>query len=135
MFIAERARRCNSAQTLRYRCCNMQALPFGRRRPQRLRVAGRPRRRLDGTVRSGTAIEDGGEIELSSGRPRPAKARLDIRTNHASHDLRGSEVLLGTKSLEQRFLARIDQGRQARRALLEVNDSGDLHLHANYIVG
>jgi hypothetical protein len=66
--------------------------------------------------------------------PGSPEALLDIRANHATHDLGGRKVFLGAHPLEQSLLARIDQDGQTSGALFEVYDFGALHLHLSYIV-
>jgi hypothetical protein len=63
------------------------------------------------------------------------EALLDIIPNQTAHNLRRPEVLLGTETLEDRFLARVDQNGETCSALFELYEGNVLHLHENYIVG
>lgn len=82
---------------------------------------------------SGTASAAFGRWGFLTRDPGTTEALLDIATNHPPHDLRGREILLCAQFLEDGLLARIDQDRQTRGALFELDD-GVLHLHVSYIV-
>jgi hypothetical protein len=61
--------------------------------------------------------------------PGLAEALLDIRTDHATHDLRRREVFLGAKPLEQHFLAGVDQDGKTSGTLFEPHDRGVFHVN------
>jgi hypothetical protein len=51
--------------------------------------------------------------------PGPALALLDVGADQPPHDLRGRRVLLGAESLENGFLAGVDENSQAGSTVFE----------------
>ena len=67
-------------------------------------------------------------------RPGLAGARFDVGAHQTAHDLRRRRVLFGTKTLEDGFLARIDQDGEARGAFFQSQGNSLAEVGANDII-